>query len=597
MGIGPNLTLDATFNPDFGQVEADPAEVNLSGFETFFDEKRPFFTEGADLLNTTAMRNYFYSRRIGAAPTVAVSGDFVAYPQTTTILGAAKLTGRLRPNTTIGVLGAVTGNEIARSFNRSTLAIGETQVAARTAYASARIEQQFGADQSTFSGMATAVHRNLDPAGALAQLLARNAFTVEGDATLRFKGGEYDLTPHASATIVQGEAAAIDRVQRSSSHYTQRPDLDYATYDPTRRSLPGYDAGIVFRRTGGAHWLWTFSHQMQSPHWETNDIGRLTANDSLTANLDIRYRQTAPGKWLRSYYVGLTQNNDFNYGLDRQVGAATLYSFLTWRNFLTTEMTYTSTFRTQDARLTRGGPIMQTPRGWFLEFDVESRASGKNSWGGEVSSAGTEDGGLTNRYNLELNFRPGPRWQMSAEAELVRQVNTQQYVRTLDGGRAETFGRRYVFGTIDRSTYSTQFRVGYTLKPDVNVDVYAEPFAASGRYSGLGELALPRTRQLLLYGTGGTTAVRQADGSLRVTAGSGAFTLADNDFNVRSFRSNVVLRWEYRPGSTLYAVWQQNRRLSEVTEQRISLVDPFRSLTLPGTNYFIVKTSFWLPIK
>lgn len=211
--------------------------------------------------------------------------------------------------------------------------------------------------------------------------------------------------------------------------------------------------------------------------------------------------------------------------------------------------------------------------------------------------AGTEDRGLTNEFEGNLTIRPGPRWQLSIEPNLRREVNTQQYITSRDGGRIETDGRRYVFGTIDRSTYSMQVRLGYTLKPDVNIDVYAEPFAASGRYWNLGELARPRTRRLLMYGTGGTPAVRQPDGSLRVGAGADQFTLANNDFNVRSFRSNVVLRWEYRPGSTLYEVWQQDRRLSEMVADRISLADPFRSLTLPGSNYFIVKTTFWVPIR
>ena len=187
----------------------------------------------------------------------------------------------------------------------------------------------------------------------------------------------------------------------------------------------------------------------------------------------------------------------------------------------------------------------------------------------------------------------GDRWQLSIDPNLLRQIDTQQYVTTLEGGRPETFGRRYVFGNIDRSTYAMQFRLGYTFKPDLNLDVYAEPFAASGHYEDLGELAQPTTRLRRTYGAFGTTIVPQSDGTLLVTDGDATFPLNNPDFNVHTFRLNVVLRWEWRPGSTLYVVWQQDRNLKETIGDRIGLGDPFRSLTAPGNNYFVVKTSFW----
>jgi hypothetical protein len=138
-----------------------------------------------------------------------------------------------------------------------------------------------------------------------------------------------------------------------------------------------------------------------------------------------------------------------------------------------------------------------------------------------------------------------------------------------------------------------QFRLSYTFKPDLNLDVYAEPFAASGHYQDLCELAQPSTRLCRTYGTLGTTIVLQPDGTLLVTDGDAAFTLNNPDFNVHTFRLNVVLRWEWRPGSILHVVWQQDRNLTETIGDRIGLSDPFRSLTAPGNNFFVVKTSFW----
>lgn len=187
---------------------------------------------------------------------------------------------------------------------------------------------------------------------------------------------------------------------------------------------------------------------------------------------------------------------------------------------------------------------------------------------------GDEDGGYSRQFEATVAFRPGPRWQLSVAPSFLRQVDTQQYITSLAGGPVLTYGRRYVFGQIDRSTYSVQLRTTYTLKPDMTLDVYADPFAASGSYTNIGALAAAGTRDRVPEQT--------------VTA---------PDFNVRSFRSNVVMKWEYRPGSTLYLVWQQDRNINEAIGTRINFGDPFRSLTEPGNNYFVIKTSFWLPMK
>ena len=593
IGVGSNLTLDATFNPDFGQVEADPAEVNLSANETIFPEKRPFFTEGARLMTFTAATNFFHSRRIGAPPIGPASGDFVDYPRETTILAAGKLTGRLPSGTSLGMLAAVTDEETARVFDSASGVTTPVRVASRTTYTRARIQQEFGPNTSTVSGMATAVLRDIQPGDPLADLLVRRAFGFATDSTLRFKGGQYELSSYAGMTYLQGEPEAVARVQRSSAHYAQRPDRDYHLYDPTRRSLLGYKAGAIFRRTGGRHWLWSISNANESPEFEANDIGRLNSADSHTFNGDLRYRETVPGKVFRSYSIGVRQNNEWTYGGDRQVASLNLFTSQTWRNFWTTEASLSRNFRHPDTRLTRGGPLMERPSSWNLNLELRNRQSSQTSWSGEVNIGETEDGGLTQVFNGSLAFRPGYQWQISIDPRLLRQIDTQQYLTTLEGGRPETYGMRYVFGTIDRNTYSVRFRLNYTFKPDVNLDVYAEPFAASGHYYDLGELAEPSTRLRRIYGTDGTTAAQQPDGSLLVTDGAETFMLRNPDFNVHSFRCNVVLRWEWRLGSTLYVVWQQDRRVRESIGDRIGLLDPFRSLTAPGNNYFVVKTSFW----
>ena len=596
MGVGPNLTLDATINPDFGQVEADPAEVNLSGVETFFDEKRPFFTEGAGLLNLAPVGNFFYSRRIGAPPLASASGDFVDTPSASTILGAAKLTGRTASGLSIGALAAVTQAEHAQVFSQATALTTKSPVSPGTSYAVARVQQEFGRNKSTFSGMATVLHRDLETGSALAALLPRNAFAVAGDSMLRFKGGEYVLTSWAGMSRVDGEPDALARVQRASAHYSQRPDRDYALYDPTRTTMSGFKAGSSLQRQGGRHWIWTIQHDNESPNLELNDLGRLGNGDGLQFVGDLRYRETKPGPVFRSYWVGTRQTNEWNYGGDHVTRTAQVYANQVWRNFWTTQASYTLTRRRLDARLTRGGPLMEVPQGWTSNIQLRNRASSQTSWNTQITVSGDEDGGFSREVLASVSARPGPRWQLSIAPSFLREFGTQQYITSLAGGAAPTYGRRYVFGAIDRRTYATQVRLTYTFKPDVTLDVYAEPFAASGSYSDIGELAAARTRLRRGYGSEGTTAVRQGDGSLLVTDGAAAFTVKNNDFNVRSFRSNVVLRWEYRPGSTMYFVWQQDRYISETIGTRISAGDPFRALGEPGNNYFVVKTSFWLPV-
>ena len=595
MGVGPNLTLEATVNPDFGQVEADPAEVNLSAFETFFSEKRGFFLEGAQLLNTPLVSNFFYSRRIGATPTSSLSGDFVNHPAASTILGAAKLTGRLSSGTSLGFLAAATGEEFARISNRGSAEVLRTRIVPRANYGLARVQQELGA--STLSAMATMMNRNFEPGDPLAVLLPRSAYTIMGDSILRFRGGEYEWRSYYGISQVQGEAAAIDRIQRSSVHYLQRQDLTHATYDPTRTSMAGYKWGSLLERTAGRHWLWQVRGERESPMFNTNDMGRIASADGIRADGSIRYRETAPRDFFRNYSIGFEVNNEFNGAGNRQAGNIRTNLDLTFLNFWAFAFSTGPNFRNQDARLTRGGPLMGTPGGWETNIELSNRPSARTRWRGNAFVNTDEASGGSAGGGASISFRPGSRWQLSINPNYIRQADSQQYVSTLVGGRAETYGQRYIFAYVDRSTWSTQFRMGYTLRPDMNIDLYAEPFASSGRHYDYGELAAPRSRVRRLYGTDGTTITVLPDGSRRVTDGAAAFTLRNAEFNVRSFRSNLVLRWEWRPGSTLYLVWQQDRRVSEAVGNRIGVGDMFRSVTAPGSNFFVVKMSFWLPVK
>jgi hypothetical protein len=596
VGVGPNLTLDATFNPDFGQVEADPAEVNLSAFETFFPEKRPFFREGMELLRGQG-GSYFYSRRIGAPPRAEVLGDYVDYPRSVPILAAAKLTGRLSSGTSLGALAAVTGRSSARSFTAADDAIRSEPVAPVASYGVARVQRDFGRNQSTAGLMLTGVHRDMDADDPLAAVYNRNAFSGGADWRLRFQeGGAYELVGFAGFSHVAGEEEAIAAVQQTSARYFQRPDISYVRLDPTRRSLSGYTWALGLTKRAGRHWLWSAQGSAQSPGYEVNDLGRVSTADGRSAQARLSYRETKPGRVFRSYQVNLSGVSEWSFGGDRQERFAVLNANATLRNYLRVFAFGGLSARAQDERATRGGPSMGTGQGYDVSGGLRNNMAAKTGWEVALGVSGDELGSRARFADLELSLRPSPRLQVSLEGSYSNVTSSRQYVSTVEGGRPETYGSRYVFAFIDRATWSLQARLGFTFKPDLTLDLYMEPFAASGRYYDHGELRAPRSRELVTYGTEGTGVALQPDGTRVVTAGGPPFTLDNLDFNVLSFRSNLVLRWEWRRGSSLYVVWQQDRYGSEAIGDRIRARDMFRSITAPGDHVFAVKASFWVPI-
>jgi hypothetical protein len=313
MGLGPNITLDGTVNPDFGQVEADPAVVNLSAFEVFFDEKRPFFAEGSQLLRGNGP-SYFYSRRIGAQPACNASGDFVDCPQNATILGAAKVTGRLATGMSLGLLTAVTGRESARTYDSTTRTFGRTLVAPSAGYGVMRLQQEFGASNSVVGVTLTTVHRGLD--SLLAPNYDRRAYAGGADWVLRWDRGAYELRGYAGFTHLRGDARDINRLQRSPVHYFQRPDARYLTYDSTRTTFTGSVADIWFRKTNG-NLLFDLEYGWESPAYDPNDAGRLGNADGRFGFAGLRYRQNKPRAWFQNYNASLSVQTEYDFGGDR----------------------------------------------------------------------------------------------------------------------------------------------------------------------------------------------------------------------------------------------------------------------------------------
>ncbi len=369
MGLGPNLTIDATFNPDFGQVEADPAVINLSAFETIYSEKRPFFTEGGSLLEGNGP-GYFYSRRIGGPPRDNGIGDIVHQPSNSTILGAAKITGKLKSGTSIGFLTALTQREYAQNYDRDTDSTYETQIEPMTFYSVARVEQQFGKERSTVGFSLTAVGRDLNDVARLEERLRKSAMTGGADWRLKFKQGLYELYGHTGFSHIRGSQHAIVRAQRSSARYFQRPDADYLEFDSTRTALTGYSSGLGLRKSGGKHWTWNMSFNAESPNFELNDAGRLGQADDLDADANIGYSENKPGKIFRSYYVEAYGYANWNYGGHRQFSEGGLYSEFILPNYLNFYWGVKRQFPGQDDSRTRGGPSMQNEAGYSTDTRI-----------------------------------------------------------------------------------------------------------------------------------------------------------------------------------------------------------------------------------
>lgn len=599
VGLGSSLTLDAAVNPDFGQVEADPAVVNLTAFEEVFEERRPFFTEGRQLMEGLGPR-YFYSRRIGAPPPGRAVADSVVAPDQTTILGAGKMTGRLPGGTSVGALFAVTGREDAQAFDftRRATRIDTTEsvvpIAPLSAYGVARLEQEFGEERSTVGFTGTALSREGRP--ELAALLPWRVYAGGTDWNLRFGGGEYELTGHAGFSHLSGNPESILRVQRSSARFFQRPDRETARLDPSRSALSGYTAALGMEKVGGRRWLWRVRGEAISPGFEINDVGQMFNADRLTAEADVAIRETLPTAFARSWRVGLTSASAWNFDGVRTETTLGADATATWHNYLRTTLNGEYQPRALSDHLTRGGPLMETLARWHAGLTLATDRSFRTGFRLMGSYGQDEIGGWMYDVSGSLTLRPATALQLEVEPSYRREAESRQYLTTLAGGRRATFDRRYIFSAIDRSTLALRLRGAYAFGPDLTLEAYFEPFAASGRRHGPGELLEPGQRDLLLYGEMGSRIERRSDGSWDVTQGGRSFTLPDGDFNILSMRSNVVLRWEWQPGSTLFLVWQQDR-----SDMRSSgeLVDPGRlvdSLRARGQHVFLLKVAYWLPI-
>jgi hypothetical protein len=606
-GLGPSLTLQATVNPDFGQVEADPSVVNLSAYELFYADKRPFFTEGSQFLSGGGA-TYFYSKRIGGPPRGALlpRADFVDAPSATTILGAAKLTGRLSTGLRIGALAAATAREEASSYFLPDASAGlasfsdRTTIQPRADYGVVRLQQQVGSAGSTIGFITTGVHRALGAGDRMAAWLPRDAATAAADWNLRFRNGEYQLSGDFGVSRVAGDTTAIRRMQMNSARYYQRPDASYLDVDPTRTSLGGINTSLQFERANGRHWLWYVFGFARTPGFDVNDAGAMSRADTKQIDGALTYRERKPNAVFQNYSATLETYAQLDFGNVKNAAFARADGALTWKNFWYTNLTAWQDLPSQSSDLTRGGPYMGT--GYYRVGIVETGNSlaSTTHWSGRVYYGRSTLGEKTQRFSGSIGVRPGPQWQLTITPNFLTSRDPRQYVgTTVDPMRTETFGARYQFATVDFHEFTLSTRLNYAFSPDLTLEMFAEPYAASGSFAGFGELARPRSRQLLGYGRGEVVdgvhvfAISPQDAQ---RLGADTISVEAPDFNERSLRTNAVLRWEWRPGSLLYVVWQRQGSRSLERFRPVDPTDAFGAFQGQYTNFFALKLSLWIPV-
>ncbi|MEM1116132.1 MAG: DUF5916 domain-containing protein [Bacteroidota bacterium] len=616
VGLTSDLRLTGTLNPDFGQVEADPAQINLTAYELFFPEQRPFFVEGLDVFNYGRTRSFFnmnrplflYTRRIGRAPQrtgfvpaqaydeAGASGTIYAdRPEQTTILGAAKMTGRVGAFS-VGVLNAVTASEYGRF---SVLGPGGALVADDRApiepasnYVVARARGRLGATQ--VGGLVTAVSRTRGD-DALADLLPAHEVVVGFD-------GEHALSEAwivsglASGSLVTGTEASILGLQTAFRRLYQRPEADHLGVDSSRTVLTGTTAEVSVAKVGGTHWRGSLSGAYTSPGFESNALGFQTRADQAYVGASVFYDETEPQRPFRRWTANLFGSLGASTGGDRT------HSFIGWGlgaefdSFWSSRFSGFANIRTLNDRIARGGPLWTDPAGVSASLSVDSDSRKPVTMSGFVHGATDEIGGGLVGGSLTASGRPSSGVSLSVGPSVTRTVSPYQYVTAFDDPAATaTFGRRYVFGRIDRLDVALESRLDWTFSPDVSLQLYLRPLVSTGRYTDYRELDRPRAMALPVYGVDKGTATPGEDGSTTIDPGDGGttFTLPDNDFTFRALQGNAVLRWEYRPGSALFLVWQQQRSDFGVGDGRLLGRDLTRVFTDVGTNVFLVKLSYW----
>jgi hypothetical protein len=607
IGVTNNLTMDLTINPDFGQVEADPSEVNLTAYETFFSEKRPFFVEGKNITSFSfgigdgdeSADNLFYSRRIGRRPQGNPdlgSGMHSDIPVASKILGAAKLTGKTQNGLSVGFVEALTAEEKAEIDNNGERTY-ET-VEPLTNFFVGRVQKDYNQGKTIFGGILTSTNRNLDE--NLGQFMHKSAYSGGIDFTQYFKEKKWMFNLNAALSQVNGSKKAIEYTQRSSARYYQRPDNDYTNFDPDRTSLLGSGGRMqLIKLDNHLHLLGSVS--WKTPGFELNDLGYMQTADLIETILWAGYNVWEPKGIYRTYNINGSIYSDWNFGGSNTGMGINLNANINLKNYWNVFTGGNINSSSLSTGMLRGGPMMKTPGNinGRIGFSTDSRkklefeffTNINKGFQGYSTSTYTEIGATYKPFNF-LRFSISPGYSKS--------FSELQYVTQTSNNGSD----RYIFASIDRKTISASLRVNFNLTPDLTLQYWGQPFIASGRYYDHKYILDPMNdfyeERFHVY-TGNE--ITEQDDHYNIDEnhdGNIDYQIGKRNFNVQEFLSNMVFRWEYSPGSTVYLVWNQTRsgyNPSGSMDYFNDMGDLFNSDKNTPNNIFLVKFSYRFGLK
>jgi hypothetical protein len=611
-GLGSNLTLDGTVNPDFGQVEVDPAVVNLSDIETFYPEKRPFFIEGINIFRfgsggTNRDMSFkwsnptiFYSRRIGMAPQGKLPQyEFADIPPGVHILGAGKITGKIN-EWNIGTLHGLTKREYAEIENGGDRSSVEVEPLAY--YGVVRAEKIFDQGRQGVGVISTFVNRFFNDQPLRSQF-TRNSLVMGIDGwTFLDDERTYVVTGWGSISRVAGSQARMIDLQRNPVHYFQRPDARSLSVDSTATSLTGYAGRVMLNKQRGDVML-NAALGVINPGYETNDLGYLSRSDLINAHLSGGYRWLTPTGLYRSIVLLGAVFSSWDYDRNQTAKGAWGDLYVTFPDFSYVELLSSINATSLNNRLTRGGPLTLSPSSitTTLNFGTDNR-----KWWVVSGRAETVNGAAdkAQSYAVELQLKLSSNVCVTLGPEYQRLTTKAQWVSSYEDQTADTYGWRYLFASLDQNVFDANVRINWILSPTLSVQLYVQPLVASGNYSEFKSLSRPRSFDFTEYGLGpSTTSVTiKSDGSKSYTFdadGNGAspsYTIPDPDFSIVSLRGNVVIRWEFMPGSAVYLVWTQSRSAAEsIGDFRFGHAMG-RLWDVTPDNIFMAKVSYWLSL-
>lgn len=569
IGLTNYLTMDLTINPDFGQVEADPSEVNLSTYETFFEEKRPFFIEGRNILSyglsagdgDLASNNLFYSRRIGRRPHYSPDlndGEYSDIPDFTSILGAAKVTGKTKNGWSLGVLETVTAEENATIEG---IANGHSQsVEPLTNYFVGRVQKDFNEGNTNIGGIFTAVNRNINDEHL--EFLHRSAYTGGIDFMHQWKDKKYSLETGVYFSRVEGTEEAILRTQTSYSRTYQRPDADYVTLDSTRTSLSGYGGKFSIGKVEG-RFKYGLMFNWKSPGLEINDVGFSPEVDKMLQIGWANYRWYEPFSIFRNANINFNQWTAYDFGGNLTVAGGNVNGFAQFENFWRAFGSLNMDGELRSNSSLRGGPTLLTPGSKRFYAGVFTNNQKQLTFGldGGMSFSNKKDFSSRKSAEFEVGYRPFKAMQIEISPEYVVSKDELQYV-TQENYMND---KQYVMGKINRQTLMMSIRINYNITPDLTIQYWGQPFIATGDYTAFKYITDSKADDVYdrysLYNENQISYNENSENYLIDFNEDGTtdYSFGKPDFNVKEFLSNLVLRWEYLPGSTVYLVWSQNR--------------------------------------